>query len=91
MKIGSNWIHKDSEEFGTDSCSLPRWIGRLLFMLSSQISSKFNLAPFPSKQSYADWLATSSHQDSYGTLNSVLALIFLLEESQNILEKKVIN
>jgi hypothetical protein len=60
-------------------------------MLSSQISSKFNLAPFPSKQSYADWLATSSHQDSYGTLNSVLALIFLLEESQNILEKKVIN
>lgn len=90
MKVGPHWLHKDPTSFGTDDCCIPQWTGRLFFMLSSHIESRFKLTGFSSKQDYADWLATPSSDDSsYGVHNSVLCLLYLLENAEKKLQENI--
>lgn len=89
-KIGCDWLHKDASCFGTCECTNPKWIGRLLFLMSKQIARGFNLAPFSSQQAFADWLSSPSSNADYGGIaNAVFALLFVNEKANERLKQMV--
>jgi hypothetical protein len=88
MKLGQHWIHKDESLFGSNECSHPKWIGRLLYILQKRIKTQFKVEADMSKQEYADWLAMESlEKDANGEPNAVHALMFALDFCDDLMKK----